>query len=445
MPDYIIRDAQIINEGICQHSDIYIKKGRIEKIASQISGIKNDYAEYNAAGKVLIPGIIDCHVHFREPGLTHKANIRSESYAAIAGGVTSFIDMPNTDPKTTTIEELKRKNSIASVSSYANYGFYMGATNNNLEELQKAKQNGAAGIKVFLGASTGNMLVDNETIIENLFSKVDAIITVHAEDEDTITRDLNHYKLLYGQDIPFECHEKIRSTEACLIATQKAISLAKKHGTRLHIAHVSTADEVQLLENNIPLSQKQITAEACVNHLFFDASDYRKFLGKIKCNPSIKNAVHKLGLIKGLKEGKIDIIATDHAPHTLEEKLLPYLSCPSGIPFVQHSINILLEQHQIGIFTKEQIVNWMCHHPAELFGIQERGYIREGYFADLCLIDMDEELDVTSDNVYYKCGWSPLEGKSFKAAVAATFVNGHLAYLLGKNTTPSQGMQLQFS
>jgi len=444
MPDFILRGALVVNEGKIFYSDIYIRKGRIEKIAPQIGNIKSDYADINAEQLTLIPGVIDGHVHFREPGLTHKADIRSESYAAVAGGVTSFIEMPNTQPKTTTINELNRKFSIASMSSLANYSFYMGATNDNINELLLADKSGAAGVKVFLGASTGNMLVDNETIIDDIFSKLDTIITVHAEDEEIIHKQLKHFQSIYGDNIPYDKHADIRPAEACLKATEKAVSVALKHNTRLHIAHLSTEEEVVFLNNTQPVSAKRITAEGCVNHLYFNSNDYNQIGGQIKCNPSIKDKKHQEALLAGLIEGKIDMIATDHAPHTFEEKQMPYTSCPSGIPLVQHSLQIMFDFHQKGIISKTQITDWMCHQPAILFGITERGFIREGYCADLCLLNENKAFSVKKDNIFYKCGWSPLEGKTFQSSVFATFVNGQMAYLENKNIAPSQRMKLVF-
>jgi len=445
MPDCIIRDALIFNEGNSFYSDLYIRKGRIEKISPSISCIKNDYSEFRADGKYLIPGVIDAHVHFREPGFTDKADIRSESFAAVAGGVTSFIDMPNTNPKTITINELKRKFSIASASSYANYSFYMGATNNNFSELLLAKENGAAGIKVFLGASTGNMLVDNNKMLEKIFSQVNSIITVHAEDENIIKNQFAYYKSIFGDKIPFEKHADIRPSEACLEATKAAVELARKYNTRLHLAHVSTADELPLLDNLTEVNKKQITAEVCVNHLYFDKKDYTANQGLIKCNPSIKEEKHRIALLKGLQEGYLDIVATDHAPHSLKEKEQDYHLCPSGIPFIQHSLNIMLEFYHQQLITFYDIVKWMCHHPAIVFGIKDRGFIREGYFADLCLIDIQKEFTVTKDNLLYKCGWSPLIDKTFKSSVFATFVNGQLAWLGGKQIPPSKGIQIDFT
>ncbi|HPD65602.1 MAG TPA: dihydroorotase [Bacteroidia bacterium] len=445
MPDYLIRDALVVNEGDEFYASVYIRKGHIEFIGGQIPKIKSDFIEIDANGKWLFPGVIDVHVHFREPGLTHKADIFSESHAAVAGGVTSFIDMPNTQPKTLSIPLLKQKFSLASVSSRANYSFYLGASNDNLEEMKKAKENGAPGIKVFLGASTGNMLVDNESMIEKIFTEVPGIITVHAENEDIIQKNLKSYKQKYSSAIPFSAHADIRSAQACFEASQYAIRLALKYGTRLHLAHVSTLDELQLLDHQTDVAKKAITSETTVHHLLYDTSDYELFQGKIKCNPSIKGKEHKTALLKGLKDGVLDMIATDHAPHTLDEKMLPYPDCPSGIPFIQFSLPGLLEFYRKGIFTLPEIVRFTSHHPALAFKIKDRGFIREGYWADLVLVSPDKTTEVNKENILSKCGWSPLEGQVLQSSVFATFVSGNLSFLNLANVPFFNGKQLEFN
>lgn len=443
MPDYLLRDAFVINEGDVFHASIYIRKGHIEFIGENIPPLKSDFIEIDAHDKWIFPGVIDVHVHFREPGLTHKADILHESRSAVAGGVCSFIDMPNTHPKTTTIELLRQKFSLASVSSTANYSFYLGATNDNLDELMQAIENGAPGIKVFLGASTGNMLVDDNATLIRIFSDVPGIIAVHAENEEIIQKNLNTYLKKYGQEIPFEAHAAIRSADACFSASKEAISLAKKYGARLHLTHISTREEINLLDVGA-VQDKKITAEVTPHHLIFDSSDYEYLQGKIKCNPSIKEKSHKIALLEALREGKIDLIATDHAPHTFEEKLKPFIDCPSGIPSIQHSLLSMLEFYHQGKISLPEIAKWMSHHPAEAFKIKDRGYIREGYWADLVMVDPAENFKVTKDNILSKCGWSPFEGKIFKSSVFATFVSGFMAYLKNANVPFVNGKPLEF-
>ncbi len=442
MNSYLIKNATIVNEGTTTKGDVLIENGLIKKISSSI---ENDLVKnIDAQGKYLIPGMIDDQVHFREPGLTHKANIATESRAAVAGGITTFIEQPNTVPQATTQALLQDKFDIAEKSSYTNYSFMFGGTNDNLEELLKTNPKNVAGIKLFLGSSTGNMLVDNPEVLENIFSSTKLIISVHCEDEGTIRRNTAHYKEIYGDDIPIELHPVIRSEEACYISSSKAIELAKKTGARLHIFHVSTAKETSLFRNDIPLEEKQITAEVCVHHLWFTDSDYKEKGTHIKWNPAVKTAQDRDGLWKALLDDRIDIIATDHAPHTLEEKSNPYTKAPSGGPLVQHALLALLEKVKEGVLPLEKLVEKACHNPAKIFQIEKRGYIREGYYADLVLVDNDQSQTVSRDNVLYKCGWSPFEGTTFSSTITHTFVNGVLMYDNGVFDDTTKGKRLTF-
>ncbi|MFD2566853.1 dihydroorotase [Pseudotenacibaculum haliotis] len=442
MNSYLIKNATIVNEGTTTKGDVLIENGLIKKISSSI---ENDLVKnIDAQGKYLIPGMIDDQVHFREPGLTHKANIATESRAAVAGGITTFIEQPNTVPQATTQTLLQDKFDIAEKSSYTNYSFMFGGTNDNLEELLKTNPKNVAGIKLFLGSSTGNMLVDNPEVLENIFSSTKLIISVHCEDEGTIRRNTAHYKEIYGDDIPIELHPVIRSEEACYISSSKAIELAKKTGARLHIFHVSTAKETSLFRNDIPLEEKQITAEVCVHHLWFTDSDYKEKGTHIKWNPAVKTAQDRDGLWKALLDDRIDIIATDHAPHTLEEKSNPYTKAPSGGPLVQHALLALLEKVKEGVLPLEKLVEKACHNPAKIFQIEKRGFIREGYYADLVLVDNDQSQTVSRDNVLYKCGWSPFEGTTFSSTITHTFVNGVLMYDNGVFDDTTKGKRLTF-
>jgi len=424
----LIKNAKIVNEGKIIEGDVLIDGEYIVDIDSSISSKSSDTTVIDAEGNYLIPGVIDDQVHFREPGLTHKATIKSESKAAIAGGITSFIEMPNTVPQATTQALLEQKFEIAANSSYANYSFMFGGTNDNLEELLKTNPTNVAGIKLFLGSSTGNMLVDNEKVLEKIFSSTKMLIAVHCEDEATVKKNLETYLKEYGDDIPIEMHPKIRSEEACYLSSSKAIELAKKTGARLHVFHLSTAKETELFNNNIPLEDKQITAEVCVHHLWFDESDYKSKGTFIKWNPAIKTEKDKEGLWKALLNDKIDVIASDHAPHTLEEKQQVYTKAPSGGPLVQHALPALLQAHRQGKISIEKIVEKMCHNPAKIFKIEKRGFIKKGYYADLVLVDISSPWTVTKNNILYKCGWSPFEGTTFYSKITHTFVNGHLAY-----------------
>ncbi|WP_437344037.1 dihydroorotase [Winogradskyella undariae] len=428
MQNTLIKNARIVNEGKIVEGDIYIENNIIKKIDSSISVKSADILVIDAEGNYVFPGMIDDQVHFREPGLTHKANIESESKAAIAGGITSFIEMPNTNPQTTTIEKLEEKFAIAAKSSYANYSFMFGGTNDNLDEILKVDPKTVAGLKLFLGSSTGNMLVDDPKVIEKIFSSTDMVISVHCEDEATIKENLAKYEAQYGDDIPMELHPVIRSEEACYISSSKAIELAKKTGARLHVFHLSTGKETKLFSNKIPLKDKKITAEVCVHHLWFSDEDYAKKGSHIKWNPAVKTAKDREQLWKALLDDRIDVIATDHAPHTLEEKTNPYTKAPSGGPLVQHALMALMEAHHQGKISVEKIVEKACHNPAILFNVEKRGYIREGYFADLVIINPQSPWTVNKSNILYKCGWSPFEGNTFKSRITHTFVNGKLVY-----------------
>lgn len=439
----LIKGATLINEGNQFVADLAISDGFIEKIAEQISA--DGYTIIDGNGKILIPGLIDDQVHFREPGLTHKADIASESRAAAAGGITAFMEMPNTVPNTLTQKLLEEKYEIASRISLVNYSFFMGASNDNLEEVLKTNPKNVCGIKIFMGSSTGNMLVDKKDTLEGIFSKCKMLIATHCEDEATIIKDTALYKEKYGEDIPIKCHPEIRSTEACYKSSSMAIELAKKHGSRLHILHISTAKETELFDNSIPLSEKKITAEACVHHLWFTDEDYAKKGTLIKWNPAVKTSADRAGILKAVLNDRIDVIATDHAPHTLEEKNNSYFKAPSGGPLVQHSLVALLEMCHQGKISLEKIVEKACHNPAILFQIEKRGFLREGYAADLVLVDLNDPWEVNKSNILYKCGWSPFEGITFKSKVHTTFVNGNIVYTNNKIIEGSHGQRLLFT
>ncbi|MDO9260450.1 MAG: dihydroorotase [Flavobacteriaceae bacterium] len=444
MAKILIQNATIVNEGTVYKSDLLIENGFIKKIAIKILADK-DTQIIDAKGQFLLPGVIDDQVHFREPGLTHKATIASEAKAAVAGGITSFIEMPNTNPPCITQELLEDKFKIAANSSLANYSFMMGGTNNNLDELLKTNPKTVAGIKLFLGSSTGNMLVDDATFLEKLFSSTQLLISVHCEDETTIKNNLAVYQEKFGEDIPIEFHPIIRSEEACYLSSSKAIALAKKTGARLHVFHLSTDKETNLFSNEIPLKDKKITAEVCIHHLWFDDRDYAQKGNFIKWNPAIKTKKDKEGLWNALLDDRIDVIASDHAPHTLAEKNQPYTKAPSGGPLVQHALPAMLamvHQQKISI---EKMVEKMCHNPAILFQIDKRGFIREGYFADLVLVDMKNPWTVDKENILYQCGWSPFEGTTFQSKITHTFVNGNLVYQNGNFVTDIKGKRLEFN
>lgn len=442
MARIILKNARIVNESNIIEGDLLIKDGRIEQVGSIIDADAKQ--EIDLAGKVVIPGIVDDQVHFREPGLTHKANIASESRAAVAGGVTSFMEMPNTKPQSTTQEKLEDKYRIAADVSPANFSFFMGATNDNVEEVLKTDMNKVCGVKIFMGSSTGNMLVDNHKTLENIFSQVPLLIATHCEDEKTVRANLAKAEEQYGEQIPFEQHPIIRSVEACYLSSSMAVDLAKKYNTRLHILHISTKKELELFTNSMPLKEKRITSEACVHHMYFNDSYYTSLGSKVKCNPAIKTEEDRQAIFNAAFDGTIDIIATDHAPHTMEEKSQNYLKAPSGLPLVQHSLNLMLDFYHKGEISLEQIVDKMCHAPTDCFRLRERGYIREGYYADLAVVDLDHEWEINKDNIEYKCGWSPLEGVTMKGKVDSTFVNGQIVYRNGVVLPFSAGKRLEF-
>ena len=444
MSTVLIRNAKIVNEGAIFEGDILIENEFIKEIAEKISPKSSDCVIIDAEGSYVMPGAIDDQVHFREPGLTHKGNIETESRAAVAGGITSFIEQPNTVPNAVTQELLEDKYQIASQKSFANYSFMMGGTNDNLEEVLKTNPRNVAGIKLFLGSSTGNMLVDNPEVLEKIFSSTKMLIAVHCEDEATIKANTEKYREEFGDDIPMKYHHLIRSAEACYLSSSKAIELAKKTGARLHVFHLSTAKEMELFTNKIPLEQKQITAEVCVHHLWFTDADYETKGSLIKWNPAVKTQEDKEALWKALLDDRIDVIATDHAPHTLEEKINPYMTCPSGGPLVQHAVVAMFEAHHQGKISVEKIVEKMCHNPAKIFKIEKRGFIKEGYYADIAIVNAYLPWNVKKENILYKCGWSPFEGYNFKSRVTHTFVNGKLVYHNGKVKDVKVGQRLLF-
>ncbi|MCW3804224.1 dihydroorotase [Plebeiibacterium marinum] len=444
MATTLIKNITIINDGKAFVSSVLIEDDKIATIYKSNDELENADLVIDGEGKMLLPGVIDDQVHFREPGLTHKAEIMTEAKAAVAGGVTSYMEMPNTKPQATTHEILEDKYKIASEKSIANYSFYIGATNNNLEELLKTDPQKVCGTKVFMGSSTGNMLVDNEETLAAIFSKVPTLIATHCEDEETINANLKAFREKYGEDVPFEMHHLIRSEEACYKSSSKAAELARKHGARLHILHLTTAKEMDLLDKDMPIEDRKITGEVCVHHLWFSNEDYKKYGANIKWNPAIKTANDREALRNALKNDTLAVVATDHAPHTREEKQGTYFSAPSGGPLVQHSLVAMLEMVYQGIFSYEQVVEKMCHAPAKLFRIEERGYIREGYKADLVIVDPNANWKVAAENIYSKCGWSPFEGETFKHSVSHTFVNGHLAYHNGIFDNSKMGERLTF-
>lgn len=442
MAAYLISGATIVNEGAQFIGNVLVENGRISKVSkNRIEA--NDATTINAEGLLLLPGVIDDQVHFREPGLTHKGDIASESRAAVAGGITSFMEMPNTKPATTTIELLEEKFEIAAKTSYANYSFYIGATNENLDVISKIDPKSTCGVKVFMGSSTGNMLVDERKTLEGIFAESPTIVTTHCEDEATIRRNLAEFQARYGEAIPVEAHPLIRSNEACVRSTDLAISLASKYGSRLHVLHLSTREEMALFDTK-PLAEKKITGEVCVHHLWFSDKDYAQRGNFIKWNPAVKSEADRDALRDALKAGKLDVVATDHAPHTFEEKSNPYLTAPSGGPSVQHSLPLMLELAKQGFYTIEEVVNKMCHAPATLFQVAERGFIREGYFADLVLVDPSNSWTISKENILYKCGWSPFDGVTLSNRIKTTFVNGEIAYSDGVVCDKQLGMRLTF-
>lgn len=444
MKSTLIKNANLVNEGKVLKRDVLIEGEFISEIGEEIQAPNSDTLVLEASGMYLLPGMIDDQVHFREPGLTHKADIASESRAAVAGGITSFIEMPNTSPQATTQVLLEDKFKIASKSSYANYSFMFGGTNDNLEELLRTDPENVAGIKLFLGSSTGNMLVDDEEVLEKIFASTNMLIAVHCEDEMTVKKNLQEQLDKYGDDIPIELHPVIRSEEACFKSSSKAIELAKKTGARLHVFHLSTAKETDLFTNQLPLEEKQITAEVCVHHLWFDDRDYAQKGTFIKWNPAVKTQKDKEGLWEALLDDRIDIIATDHAPHTEAEKRQVYTKAPSGGPLVQHALLALLETVKMGKISIEKLVEKMSHNPAKIFKVHKRGYVKVGYYADLVLVDTLKEQTVAKNNILYKCGWSPFEGTTFSTSVLKTFVNGNLIYDQGVFNDEIKGSRLKF-
>ncbi len=440
----LIVNAKIVNEGKVFEGDVLIQGQFIEKIGKDLQSQSADNL-IDATGKILMPGAIDDQVHFREPGLTHKATIYTESKAAVAGGVTSFMEMPNTVPPAFTQQLLEDKYHIASQNSLANYSFFMGASNDNLEEVLKTDVKKICGLKIFMGSSTGSHLVDDPKTLESFFSTFPSLIATHCEDETTVRKNSDEFKAKYGEDIPLKFHSAIRSHEACYLSSSFAVGLAKKNGTRLHVLHISTARETELFDNSVPLSQKKITAEACIHHLWFCDEDYERLGMLIKWNPAIKTKQDRQAVFNAMLEDRIDVIATDHAPHTWEEKQNTYFKAPSGGPLVQHSVVAMLEFYHQGKIILEKVVEKMCHNPAILFQIEKRGFIREGYFADLVLVDLNEPWKVEKSNILAKCGWSPFAGQTFKSRISHTFVSGHLAYINGQFDETTVGQRLMFN
>lgn len=446
MNKILIKDATVINEGRIFTGSVLVEGDKIAAVyEGGVPDSVRDAQLIEAAGKFLLPGAIDDQVHFREPGLTHKGDIGSESRAAVAGGVTTFMDMPNTKPQTTTIENLEWKFRRGAETSVANYSFFFGGTNDNMDEIRKLDRHRVPGLKLFLGSSTGNMLVDRKESLERIFDEAGMLIAIHAEKEDIIKRNIAHYTGLYGEDLDISFHSKIRSEEACYASSSEAVELATRLGSRLHILHLSTAKELSLLSNKIPLSEKKITGEVCVHHLWFHDGDYERFGNRIKWNPSIKTLADRTALREAVNDNTIDIVATDHAPHLLSEKEGSCLKAASGGPLVQHSLVVMLELAMEGRFTYEKVVEKMAHMPAELFRIDRRGYIRPGYYADLVLVDPKKSWTVAKENILYKCGWSPFEGYTFHHAVWKTFVNGRLAYDDGRVNDGLRGMEVRFN
>ncbi len=442
MKTILLKNARLVNRGRIAEGDLFIKNGKIE-LAGGVIDRKADL-ELDCTGKHILPGIIDDQVHFREPGLTHKADLYTEPRAAVAGGVSSFMEMPNTKPPAVTQELLEEKYRIAAAKSLANFSFFMGATNDNLDEVLKTDPRNVCGIKAFMGSSTGNMLVDDPATLENLFSRCPMLIATHCEDEATIRRNELIFREKYGENIPVEFHPEIRSAEGCLKSSSLAVGLAKRHGTRLHILHISTKDELALFSNDLPLAEKRITAEVCVHHLYFNSLDYQTLGTQIKCNPAVKDHSHQAALLPALLNDRLDIIATDHAPHTWEEKQQGYFQAPSGVPLVQHSLNVMLEFFHQGKISLERIVEKMCHAPAVCFKVEQRGFLDEGNWADVVVVDLNEKWAVRKENLFYKCGWSPFEGHVFKGRVKSTIVSGHLAFHEGQFFEEKKGERLRF-
>ncbi len=442
MDRILLKNATVINEGRVREADLLLHGERIERIDADISD--PSAVVHDLQGKRILPGAIDDQVHFREPGLTHKAEIYTESRAALAGGITTFMEQPNTVPQTVTLEALEDKYERASKSAWSNYAFFLGGTNDNLEELKRLERNQCAGIKLFLGSSTGNMLVDRPEVIEQIFASVDQLIATHCEDEDTVRRNLQAHEERFGDNIPFEYHPVIRSEEACYLSSSRAVELARKTGARLHVFHISTERELSLFTNKIPMEEKRITAEVCIHHLWFTDQDYADKGAFIKWNPAVKKASDRQALIDAVNNDTIDVIATDHAPHTLEEKQSPYTSAPSGGPMVQHALLCMLDYAKKGVFSLEKVVDKMAHSPARMFSVKDRGFLREGYYADLVVVDPERETRVDRKSLLYKCGWSPLEGVGLGATVEQTWINGVCAYDKGVFTRESAAQRIEF-
>jgi len=443
MDKFLLKNALVVNEGQCVETDVLIAGQFIQKIGRDLSVENAEVIDLK--GDLLLPGVIDDQVHFREPGLTHKGNIATESRAALAGGITSFMEQPNTNPQTTTIAKLEEKFAVAAKTSFANYSFLFGGTNDNLEEIKRLDPKSCSGIKLFLGSSTGNMLVDDAEVLERIFQSTEMVISTHCEDEETIRLNLANHIERFGDDIPIKYHPIIRSEEACYLSSSKAIALAKKTGARLHVFHLSTGKETDLFTNQIPLKDKKITAEVCIHHLWFSDQDYEEKGTLIKWNPAVKTADDRNTLWEALLDDRIDVVATDHAPHTLAEKQNPYTSAPSGGPLVQHALLAMLQKQKEGKITLEKIVEKMCHNPAILFDVEKRGYIREGYYADLVQVNTQSNWKVAKENLLYKCGWSPFEGTVFNTKVMRTFVNGHLAFDQGVFSKKLNAMRMTFN
>ena len=445
MNNYLIKNAKIVNKGVVSKGFVLVRGGIIRAVGTGEPGTEQELAEVvDAGGKYLLPGVIDDQVHFREPGLTHKAEIATESKAAVAGGITSFMEMPNTKPQATTIEELEKKYQRASEVSMANYSFYLGATNDNMEEIQKLDPARNCGVKVFMGSSTGNMLVDKREALELIFAGSPALIATHCEDEATIVKNSELARESYGEDVPVSQHPLIRSEEACYLSSSLAVELARKHKARLHVLHISTAKELELFQQGTDFEKKRITAEVCIHHLWFHEGDYERKGTLIKWNPAVKTMHDRDSLLAAVLNDKLDVIATDHAPHTIEEKQSKYFHSPSGGPMVQHALTAMLELVQQGKISIEKVVEKMCHAPARLFGVKDRGFIEPGLKADLVLVDMEQEWTVAHKNIHYKCGWSPFEGETFHSKVSHTWVNGKLVYKEGLFNEMIRGERLEF-
>ncbi|MFT4598678.1 MAG: dihydroorotase [Bacteroidia bacterium] len=443
MASILIKNGLLINENQQYVADIYVEEGFIAEINK--NGITRSADKIiNADGKWVLPGVIDDQVHFREPGLTHKAEIYTEAKAAVAGGTTSYMEMPNTNPQATTQEELAKKYARAAACSVGNYSFFMGGTNDNIDEVLKTDPATVCGIKLFMGSSTGNMLVDSEDTLRGIFSKTPMLIATHCEDEATVRKNTAEFVAKYGEDIPMEAHPLIRDEEACYLSSKMASDLAKEYNARLHILHISTAKEIELFTNKIPMAEKRITAEVCVHHLTFNDTHYAQKGSLIKCNPAIKSEADQKALWYALNNDYFDIIATDHAPHTWEEKQNKYAKAPSGLPLVQHSLQLMLEHAKMGKITVNKVIQKMCHAPADLFGVQKRGYLKEGYHADIVILNPETQVEVSKSNILYKCGWSPLEGEIFTTAIEQTIVSGHIAYAFGKFDESKKGERLTF-